>query len=492
MSVSLGDLIDGAKDAANLEELGDGPNDFVSQSRWGVYANEAIESLHKKIVIWNERALYQTQDYDLTSTGGDITPPAGYRTFKQLSIIDDNGYERCTVHRFTNAQLTHLSEVHYQPQGLSKILLRPQQLSKKKFRLSYAAGPSLLTTGDAPITQQTPNVTVKAMGGSEVGLTYFNNSVQIALFLPVTDHIVRLAGNPSGTWTPSGIGPGSTLTNVANGTQTMDGVTMALSDNVLVFQSSGTITPNTFGWYLVTQAGDGTHPCILTRSTNYDEPSEMTFGSSFYVSAGATNTGKRIVFDTPGTITVGATQLSFDVAGAPQLLMDGVAVNPGDKVFILTGAPAYDGVWDVGLNIGTKGSQWWLTRDAGEPAGTVRSIGYTVGVQQGTNNGNRIWQAQGTVTWAIQSATWSTIKSALDPLYEPAKEWIETKMAIRALGKEESNETKNALKADLSPLESELFEFYKSLDQGEAPQVTSHDQDGWNGSLSWRIFNGLI
>lgn len=490
MSIALIDLIDGAKDAANFEDLGDGPSDFVTTSRWATYVNEAIEALHKKIIIWNERALWLTQDYDLTATGGDITPPAGYRTFKQLSIIDDSGFERWPVHRFTGAQLTNLGEVHYQPHGLSKILLRPAQQSFHKYRLSYTAGPTLLNSGDAPITQQAADVTVKAMGGSEIGLVYLNNSVAVNLVLAITDHAVRLAGAPSGAWTPAGLGPGSTLTNTANGTQQIDAVTMALNDDVLVFQGTGAITPNTFGWYRVTQAGDGSHPCILTRSTSYDEPTEVTFGSSFFITAGATNASKRIVMDTPGTITVGATQLSFDVAGSPQLLIDGVNVGAGDKVFILTGAPAYDGVWDIAITIGGKGSQWTLSRDAGEIAGTVRHVGYAVAVQQGAANGNRIWTADANVTWAIQSSAWSKLQSALDPLYEPSREWLEVRAAIRALAKEESNETANALNARLTELTAEAMEFYKSLDQGEAPQATRHDYD--SHSLGWRLYNGII
>lgn len=491
MSIVLDDLIAGAKDAANLDDLGDGPNDFVSTSRWGVYVNEAIEALHKKIVIWNERAVYLTQDYDLTATGGDITPPIGYRTFKKLSILDDAGNECRPVHRFTSAQMTNLGDVHYQPQGMSKILLRPQLQAKHKYRLSYTAGPTSLSTGDAPVTQQATDATVKAMGGAEIGLTYLNSSVAVNLILPITDHSVRLAGGLTGTWLPAGIGPGGTLTAVANGAFQIDGVTANLTDDVLIFQTTfNAYTPNNYGWYRVTQAGDASHPGILTRSTSYDEPTEVTFGSSFYVTAGATNATKRIVMDTPGTIVVGGTQLSFDVAGAPQLLIDGGNVGAGDKVFILTGAPAFDGIWDVAIQVFTKGLQWTLSRSTGQTAGTVHPIGYTIGVTQGAANGNRIWTAAGNVTWAIATAPWSKIQSALDPLYEPAREWLEVRAAIRALSKEESNETANALNARLAELTGDLMEFYKGLDQGEAPQATRHDYD--SGSLAWRLYNGAI
>lgn len=465
MSVLFADIIAGAKSLADFDGAGAGASLSLDDARWSIWGNQSIESLYKKFLIWNPDLFESTAspDYVLALEEGQITPPADYRSFKGLTKSPDTFAQR-TVRKFNYGQRDDQCDVHYREAG-KVIRLEPKHRSNGTYRLTYTAGPVNLSTGDAPLSQQAPNVTVKAMGGSEVGLTYINNSVQVALYLPITDRVVRLAGGLTGSWIPAGIGPGSTITNTINGTSQLDATTMAGSDNVLIFVTGGNATPNNFGMYVVTQAGSGSLPTILTRSAGYDDPSEVTFGSSFYVSAGATNATKRIVMDTPGTISVGVTQLSFDIAGTAQLLIDGANVNPGDKVFILTGQASYDGVWDVSVTIGAKGSQWWLTRSTGETAGTVHSVGYTIGVQQGTANGNRIWTAAGNLAWAIQSTTWSKLPAAIDPLYEPGREWLEVRTAMRALGKEESNT--GELGARLAELTAELQVYLQSLDSGD-------------------------
>lgn len=491
MSIALSDLIDGAKDAANLEDLGDGPNDFVATGRWATYVNEAIEALHKKIIIWNERALWLTQDYDLTATGGDITPPAGYRTFKQLSIIDDNGFERWPVHRFTGAQLTNLGEVHYQPQGLSKILLRPAQQSFHKYRLSYTAGPTLLNSGAAPITQQAADVTVKAMlDGSFTGSLIQLSGDTLELSGSLT--VFNAAGGLTGAFTAAGAGVGKTLTANANGALApVDGVALVFGNFVLINApaSGGGVSTRDYGFYTVSAVGNGGAPAVLTRLPGLNTSAAYTYGLLSYIAAGTVNSGTRIMLATQGVV-LDTTPLLFVNIGAPTVTIDNVVCALGDKVFINTGGVhAYDGLYDVAFG-GTAAPFIEFTRSAGQLTGTAHPAGYAVAVSQGATNGNKIWLADGAILWGVYSPTWSKLQMALDPLYEPSREWLEVRTAIRALAKEESNETANALNARLTELTAEAMEFYKNLDQGEAPQATRHDYD--SHSLGWRLYNGII
>lgn len=487
MSVSLDDLIDGAKALANLEDLGDGPNDFLTDSQWANLANGSIEALHKKIVVWNERALFATQDYDLTTTGGDITPPVGYRTFKQLSILDGAGNECRPVHRYAPAQLTNLGEVHYLPQGLSKIQLRPALLSKQKYRLSYTAGPALLSGGDAPSTQQTTDATAKVMIDQSYPFTLFQTTpdiIQQTLGLSAV-----AAGVLPGNWTPSGSGPTRTLTATVNGATTVGGVLLAVPNPVLVLGGGG-LSASDQGLYLVISVGTGGSPTVMIRSPSYDQASEVTFGSAIYV-AGGVNAGNSFVMNVPGAIVVDTTPLNFANSGIPKLLVDGTQVAAGDTLFINTGGnQTYDGLYGVAINPGTVAAVWQFVRSAGQTQGTSHPVGYTIAVTQGVANGNKIYIANGNIIWSVSSPTWTTLKAALDPLYVPSREWLEVRTAVRALGKEESNETANALNARLTELTSEAMEFYKNLDQGEAPQATRHDLD--SQSLGWRIYNGII
>lgn len=499
MSVTLDDLIAGAATLANLEDLGDGPNDFLTTSQWANLVNGSIEALDKKIVIWNERAKFATQDYDLTVTGGDITPPVGYRTFKQLSILDGNGYECRPVHRYTAAQLTNLGDVHYQPQGLNKILLRPQLQAKQKYRLSYTAGPTLLSGGDAPVSQQAADATAKAMidQAEYTALAMFpfkpSNPDTTTIYSTVSGHVAHMAGAlPSGnTWAGSGTGPTRTLTGSSNTPGTMDGVVPVFGDRVFVFSATNGVVLTDLGIYRFSQIANGSQPYILVRTSDFSDSTQVVFGTTIYVSAGTVNAGLRFSVISPNPIVVDTSPMYFVTVGAPRLAIDGAEVSSGDKIFINTqGLQKSDGLFDLSLTNDINSQYWTFTRSSGQAAGTVHPIGYAVAVTQGINNGNRIWLANGDFTLGVIMTTWTTLKSALDPLYEPAREWLEVRTAIRALGKEESNETATALNARLAELTNELFEFYKNLDQGEAPQATRHDYD--SGSLGWRLYNGII
>lgn len=93
--------------------------------------------------------------------------------------------------------------------------------------------------------------------------------------------------------TSAGAGPGKTMTATSNGTLTVDTVVAALGDRIGV-KNSAVLTDH--GIYVVTQAGDGSHPWILTRATDFDTNAKMFDNFSVGVAEGATNGGK--VFST--------------------------------------------------------------------------------------------------------------------------------------------------------------------------------------------------
>lgn len=69
-------------------------------------------------------------------------------------------------------------------------------------------------------------------------------------------------------------GVGATLTAGANGALTGGSDAVTINDRILI---TGFVTGNAYknGIYVVTQLGDGSHPYILTRSTDFDESSEV-------------------------------------------------------------------------------------------------------------------------------------------------------------------------------------------------------------------------
>ncbi len=107
-----------------------------------------------------------------------------------------------------------------------------------------------------------------------------------------------------------------TITGNANGvipSGTADGLTLTASDRVLV-GDTGIATGSARGIYAVTQAGDGSHPFILTRATDTDATGELLTGTKVRVNEGTVNAGLDWVLTTSGTVTIGTTSQSWSVA----------------------------------------------------------------------------------------------------------------------------------------------------------------------------------
>ncbi len=81
-------------------------------------------------------------------------------------------------------------------------------------------------------------------------------------------------------------GVGATLTSATNTALTVDGVSVALNDRVLVKNQASALQN---GVYTETQVGTGSVPWILTRSTDYNTPQNINWTGTVPVIAGTTN-----------------------------------------------------------------------------------------------------------------------------------------------------------------------------------------------------------
>jgi hypothetical protein len=160
-----------------------------------------------------------------------------------------------------------------------------------------------LTTGTISTTPTTgPSITNKSYVDAAVnGLTS-----QIACNYAST-------GNFTVTYNNGTSGVGATLTATANGALSIDGVTPAVAQRVLIKDQTTTLQN---GPYSVTQIGSAGTPFILTRVTDYDQSSEMAAGDAFYVISGSTLANTTWVQQTPAPITVGTTAITFLQFGA--------------------------------------------------------------------------------------------------------------------------------------------------------------------------------
>ncbi len=494
MSVFFADIIAGAKSLADFDGTGAGSSLGLDDSRWSIWGNQSIEALYKKFQIWNPDLFNTSADFTLNLNEGVITPPADYRSFRGLTKWPDTNRKR-EIHKFNLGARDSQCDVHYRPAG-KQLLLEPKLRSTGTYRLYYASGPVNLSTGDAPSTQQITDATAKVMLGNELVLTPYLYDGNV-VYTPASGHVVRMAGTlaagPGNVgWLPNGVeGPGKTLTAQFDAAITIDGLTPSLGDRVLVFQPNGSgagpIGAPDYGVYQFTQIYTVPgHRYIVMRVGDYDEASEVTFGSSVLVSAGSTYAGQRFVLNTPDPIVVDETLLNFIPVGSPQLSIDGVNVTVGDHIFVNTqGEHSYDGLYDLSLFSDGLTQYWWFTRSSGQSAGTNRPVGYTVAVTQGATNGNKIWQADGNLMWAITTTTWSKLQAAIDTLYEPAREWLEVRIAMRALGKGE--ESTSELGARLAELTQELQVYVQSLDAGDGDTAVDveHNPNPFHHLFRW-------
>lgn len=116
-----------------------------------------------------------------------------------------------------------------------------------------------------------------------------------------------LAGSP--TYDNGSSGVGATLTRGSNGAlAAQDGITLVAGDRLLVKdQASGLQN----GVYVVTTVGSGSAPYVLTRATDFNQSSNITWGTLVPIDAGTTLAGTIWMLSGTGTITVGTTALTF-------------------------------------------------------------------------------------------------------------------------------------------------------------------------------------
>jgi hypothetical protein len=105
-------------------------------------------------------------------------------------------------------------------------------------------------------------------------------------------------------------GAGATLTATSNGALVVDSYSMLVGDRVLVWQQSAGLQN---GIYDVTDAGSPTTPFILTRSADADNvpPGEIIYGDFVLTLSGTLYGGFGFICNTPGTITIGVTSISY-------------------------------------------------------------------------------------------------------------------------------------------------------------------------------------
>ena len=103
-----------------------------------------------------------------------------------------------------------------------------------------------------------------------------------------------------------------------------NGITLATGDRILLKNQS---TGSQNGIYTVNASG------APTRATDFDEDSEVTGGTFFFVEEGTTNADNGFVMTNDGTVTVGSTALVFtQFSGAGQVIAGAALTKSGNTL----------------------------------------------------------------------------------------------------------------------------------------------------------------
>jgi filamentous hemagglutinin len=188
--------------------------------------------------------------------------------------------------------------------------------------------------GSNVIISSTGNITLGTTGNINVGNTYITNLANpvnlqdaatkfyvdtVATGLDPKESVVYATAAPLGvpyTYNNGASGVGATLTANLPGALTIDGNLVQSGQRVLIKNETGTFVSNTQpsaafnGIYDVAVAGNVSTAWSLTRSADFNQPSEMV--SSFtFVEEGGTNADTGWVCVTNNPITVGFTPITF-------------------------------------------------------------------------------------------------------------------------------------------------------------------------------------
>jgi hypothetical protein len=168
---------------------------------------------------------------------------------------------------------------------------------------------------------------------------YVDAAASVAFVVHDAVRLATAAALPANTYDNGTSGVGATLTANANGALSVDGVAVATSDRILVKNET---TQANNGVYVVTQAGDGSNPYILTRASDMDSTGsgEVANNAYFFVTAGSTNIGSSWVLSQVAAITIGTTALPFDLFSVPIGYTVEAPLNLSGTVLSLTGTVA--------------------------------------------------------------------------------------------------------------------------------------------------------
>lgn len=230
---------------------------------------------------------------------------------------------------------------------------------------------SALTTGTPQGTDETPAVDTTDTTQAASGTTKkYIRSSELNFYLEaqgLTTYAAVLAASTTAltvTYSNGASGVGATLTNAgAQIALTLDGVTLAVADRVLIKNQASTFQN---GIYVVTTVGTGATNWVLTRATDYDQAAEIIQYGVVLVNQGTVSAGLLYQETGAGPWTIGTTPITFAQysAGSPS---NAVLLNP-------TANQTISGAFNLIMSTGSMVAPTMLPGNLSLTANTISSI----------------------------------------------------------------------------------------------------------------------
>jgi hypothetical protein len=160
------------------------------------------------------------------------------------------------------------------------------------------------------------------------GATTITVSVPAAL-------VATTAALPSNTYSNGTGGVGATLTATANAALTVDGISVA-TGNVILVKNESTAANN--GLYVVTNPGSSTAKYVLTRSTAMNTSSQFP-GTVIAVIEGTSNKVTEWICTNSSNPTVGTTAITFSEVNVVTTSAGSLTIGGGYSVTLNATAP---------------------------------------------------------------------------------------------------------------------------------------------------------
>jgi hypothetical protein len=220
VGITARDLVNGAQDACDKRN-----DPSVSYALWVRYLNQGIKALFRKVAAQFADTWLKTVDFTLTGGQGGNTYAfsSDFESLRHLTQ-DPTTTARRAIRPFNLQEVDRFrGDPVYKIMGRT-LYLEPPENAAGNFRAWYTPRPTLLQ---------------------------IDNVIDYA----------TVAALPA--YTHAGSGPGATLTATVNGALTLVVQGSPPVNSVIAVKNEATLARN--GFYVLTQAGDASHPWILTR-----------------------------------------------------------------------------------------------------------------------------------------------------------------------------------------------------------------------------------